>query len=419
MGRLAFILDSFLDADWQLLRRTWTLTSPGESAIPYLAGVDSHHDRAMFTQVLQRLIDAKAFACKLPGYRGTPEDTPMLVNLRELGILEVHEATDMAQDPRSHWFFSVGGLKRLSFGVELQAAKSIRIGDVRPNVPIGEMSSYELILKLQDEGWSWRFLSARARALSHDLIATPRELVWYSGMSVQRLYLRCLLQGPSLLEQYRIEYIPHHAKPATYQDILRGVAPQPEAAPVEDAECQAWLPDDKPRGVAIGSSVPQDGSHIEEQPAEYASAMDSESDGAADILVDEGLFGELFGGAVEQEANEQVEPGPRFEDHPPPVPAEASRRTTMVGRSFRWGCFLFTRKNGGIPSNMPLAQEEHHDRLQKYLEHRQGHGGGMHSAIEVLVCGGEEVEIAKRACLHAGPRRRTFGRDVRHDAGGS
>lgn len=233
-------------------------------------------------------------------------------------------------------------------------AKSIRVGDVRPNIPVDEMSSYELILKLQDEGWSWMFLSARARALSHDLRATPRELVWYSGMSVQRGYLRCLLQGPSLLGRYGIECIPHHAKPATYQDLLRGVAPQPEVAPIEDAEFQAWLPDDRPRGVAVGpSSVPQCGPDTEEQPADDASAMANEGDVAADILVDDDLFNEMFEGGGDEEADEEVDPGPASEDHPPPKPAEAARRAAMAGRSFRWGCFLFTRKAGAFQATCP------------------------------------------------------------------
>lgn len=207
-------MDSFLVADWTMIRNTWKLCAPADLAIPYLAGVSTVHGESSVSSMLQRLLDAQAFPGRLSGYRfSSPEEAVILEELKQRGMLEVQGPTDMAQDPRDHWFFSPKGMRKLSFGVELPLEKQIAIEDIRRGMPLEDLTSYELILMLNDGGWTWRPLTPRAKALSHDLVASPRELVWFSGAATQREYLLALLKGLELHEQYGITLILHYAKP--------------------------------------------------------------------------------------------------------------------------------------------------------------------------------------------------------------
>lgn len=195
----------------------------------------------------------------------------------------------------------------MTFGVELPLEKQIAIGDIRRGMPLGDLTSYELILMLNDGGWTWRPLTPQAKALSHDLVASPRELVWFSGVATQRAFLLALLKGPELHEQHGITLIPHYAKPKVYRDLLRGVAPQEGGLPVEDAAglCQ-WLPDDGPLGWAQNSAAASVAP--EERHGEEDAPQDDMSEGVgedvenepADALLDDDLFDEICGDADAQ-----------------------------------------------------------------------------------------------------------------------
>lgn len=120
--------------------------------------------------------------------------------------------------------------------LRLDTVRQLRIASVfhspvpvcklRADIPDSMRTGYELLLQLEDQGFSWMPLPARQRALlrpfnPHD--EQPHR-VWYSSSSPCVHYLRCLRDASAILQQHGpgLAGIPHGRPAHHYMALLEG-----------------------------------------------------------------------------------------------------------------------------------------------------------------------------------------------------
>ena len=92
------------------------------------------------------------------------------------------------------WRLSLSGVKQLRVSQLVDSPKSIC--DIPPELALEDMTSWQLLKKLQDLGWSWQKLHKHSEPYT---LGGP--LIWYtSGITVRREYLLCLMQAPDILQ---------------------------------------------------------------------------------------------------------------------------------------------------------------------------------------------------------------------------
>ncbi|CAL1151620.1 unnamed protein product [Cladocopium goreaui] len=100
------------------------------------------------------------------------------------------------------------------------------------NSDISQYDLMELILALEQNGWSWKKMPSKKNAREALCHEPGKELVWYSqSHSVSKAYLQCLLLSDDLFEK-GLARIPHWVeKPGEiYPALLKGEGPQPGRA---------------------------------------------------------------------------------------------------------------------------------------------------------------------------------------------
>lgn len=331
------ILDVRGHVDWAAVRAGWQVCEPGDDSFLYLDGCVHASPQCEVSRVLGLLVSAQAFPGRSLGYKCSNDGVlGVLRELGELGILDCRPPVDMDHDPRPDWVFSMSGMKRLAFGVTLAADRRTAIGDIRPGVALRDLSAYELILKLQDEGWRWRPLTPRTKKLSHSLVDAPRDLTWHSGATVDRLYLLALLQGPELHERFGITDIPHYADHVVFRDLLRGVVQR--AGDVAGALELTWAPDGLPMlDAAAGSEAALCDGVL----AEDIDLADGGGDDRSDEVSEPDLVAEVV---------EPVAPPTHLALPPGGLPSVAD---LLKGGGVHWGCFLFTKKKSSYQATCP------------------------------------------------------------------
>lgn len=338
----AKIMDNFDHADWGLVRSSWKLCIPsGESCVFFrdISASDFACDWCVVALVVDRLIEARAFPRCAVGHKCVEgSETDALMEMQRLGLVEQRAPIDMGQDPRPAWCFTLVGMRRLSFGVALPLSGQSALGDIRPGIALEGMTCYELMLRLSDDGWRWRPMTARIKGTSHR-IADDQELLWYSGTAPERLYLVALLSGPSLRERFGITDIPHHGPPGMYRDLLRGVQPDP-AAMEGIVSVAPWVADDMLLDIEAPAIIPAlDDAAAGGHEGAHESNISEESD--AEPAGSNRQRASKVRGAEEKES--QVEGADTS------VPSVEN----MLGGNCRWGCFLCTKKRQGYQATCP------------------------------------------------------------------
>ena len=75
-------------------------------------------------------------------------------------------------------------------------AKSEACTGATPNLALKDMSRYELIMALADDGWSWSRLPRQESARAALTYVPGSDKLWYTaGTTVLAGYLRCLLDA--------------------------------------------------------------------------------------------------------------------------------------------------------------------------------------------------------------------------------
>ena len=278
------------------------------------------------------------------------------------------------------------GLERVQHGCPLVEPR--RVFAVQNDMPLPDMTCYELILTLRQQGFSWRRLPAAVadrERLAYE-VGGPRE--WYTGgFTVHPQYLQALLQAETL-QPKGVTSIPHWSRnPATfYTALLKGeVKPhRPRAAPAAleadvDPQEMGWRPKRARRGAPLARNINEDqlvaeaegegGSHVQEE-EDDADAMDLEA--ALEALMDEELaninaaageeerlWHELFppGSPLSAEQQSQERSGPEVanpEASSPPTPPHMPAYET-------WGPFAISKTSairdppyGGLQATCPF-----------------------------------------------------------------
>ena len=142
--------------------------------------------------------------------------------------------------------------------------------------PLQDLSDWELIQHLAEQGWLWAKYNPR-KSLPY---RRGGPLVWQSSgasdRSVIKEYLLVLLRFVELQSQYpSLTMVPHGRPRATYSDMLNGIA-APEALDLVDLEAGA-------PGKLVGSGV-LEFEPLTDEPLHPGSAAPVEDDG--DLLVD-------------------------------------------------------------------------------------------------------------------------------------
>ena len=120
-------------------------------------------------------------------------------------------------------------------------------------LPLPELTCFEMARKLQLEGWEWRRFPASIKArtsLHHDTEA-PHG-VWYTlGATLIAPYLQCLLSGAELRRKYGVLTFPHYAGRAPvkqYTGLLQG-KPIEDIKPPKRLALQAEFEDDEVQAI--------------------------------------------------------------------------------------------------------------------------------------------------------------------------
>ena len=152
-------------------------------------------------------------------YKAIAADQPLLNQLAEHGYVEQVDGG---------WKLTHEGA--VAIGYRHALSSPVPFSQPRP-LPLEDMTAFELMATLHADGWTWSLLPktmAARNELRFSLIAEgdPSPRIWYTaGTTVSRAYLLCLTRGPSLFDEFAIEWIPHHASEKAYLKILEGIEP--------------------------------------------------------------------------------------------------------------------------------------------------------------------------------------------------
>ena len=91
-------------------------------------------------------------------------------------------------------------------------------------VPEDQWTTFELMVQLHQQGWTWQKLPKKRKELSFTI--PNGEKIWYSsGFHVSSRYLLCLVRAQTLAEMHNVSFIPHGEHDDVYKAMLGGAAP--------------------------------------------------------------------------------------------------------------------------------------------------------------------------------------------------
>ena len=289
----------------------------------------------------------------------------VLAMCEDRGFVLSKDGADNAAARR--WRFSALGLH----GLRANQDFGVGVAALQPrDLPLEDQSVFEHLLALSDAGWTWRptptTLAAKRVLAPVSLPQNDEEaigpLVFYSGLTISKEYMMCLLQADQL-RLLGIAQIPHCIPLRGYTALLDG---QPYVAPA--------LQDRKRRILCDGAADADADGILLALPDREPEEIEPE-----DLGVWRALFGDdvdLPGfdpeaelSAVLTDGIDVVDAGLDVVDPPPPPPApppppRRARRAVQIGanRSDRrepWGCFWFVPKDnigrhGGFEVTCPF-----------------------------------------------------------------
>ena len=283
-------LDAFLSST-----RLWRKQGEVCVSVPSIEGVPDAHVAGL----VQRMVKEHALSDCVNGVvpaRGSEEEAA----LRGL----VHEG--FAEETCLGARLTSEGVAALTFRHILSSP--LPLTQAR-NVPLAELSVFELMVSMRSKGWAWSALpSKKADRLA--LKFSPGDpLVFYTaGVTVCKSYLLCLLDAENLSTKYGVASIPHSLPPDAYDLILQGMQPAQASKSIENMPKRG-----KKRAVNLDLDVEVCGElqDIEPEPA-LPAVLPAEGVVAPDHPVEEGeeshdsLERELER-LIEQEAEELVD----------------------------------------------------------------------------------------------------------------
>ncbi len=246
-----------------------------------------------------------------------------------------------------------------------------RVFDVRPGVALTDCTAWELMLKLEEQGWEWRKLppgQANRAALAYDL---DRSKVWYSaGTSVHKTYLLALLSATELFRA-GVPYILHGQSARFYQKLL-----DEKALPLPRALCAA-VPGRIEYDLEVDAAAPS--SVVALEPEEMLTLEDEDGAGVLDLggglaafmeqdeSDEEGLRNPLRKQADEEGLQEQEE---EQEQEPPVGGMEAAAPQhphSDLPQTGMFGAFRFTRKQKGYQARCPFHRKSTVTECKKFM----------------------------------------------------
>jgi hypothetical protein len=176
---------------------------PSHEALYSLPLPAPHVSPADVGHFVTRLVQAEAFAsspkAKWLRVDGQDQYANIVSHLADAGFLSLDPCED---DDASVCALSDRALKMLDMSIRLSSP--VAGFAPRENIPIADLSSYELIRRLQDEGWTWSKWKAPGKKRKQQ----PLELLGYrpglakawhtAGIVPQHLYLQALLRAEDL-----------------------------------------------------------------------------------------------------------------------------------------------------------------------------------------------------------------------------
>ena len=231
------LLQGLVGADVQELQRRAYIWKR-EGLIKYvLPGTDGIMGSEGVSACISRMLEAGALPKAAGSYAPLEDELHLLEHMCKQGFAE--------QSDGATWKLTGAGIVALEYQRRLGSPSPL----FQPRaLPIANLTTFELVLKLQVDGWTWQRLPAKLADRSalkycvgdadgHGM--SPK--VWYTaGVTVQRAYLLCLLQAPDLRDHHAITWLPHHASDRAFSRILEGV--QPEVAMQQNPARKRKLP---------------------------------------------------------------------------------------------------------------------------------------------------------------------------------
>jgi hypothetical protein len=186
--------------------------------------VASPQDANLLSALVERCLRKQAFASAEADTWTTDccieaesvEDQNLLAQLEHQGLAERSQQF-------TAWRLTHNALRRLVFGRPLLNPRDVH----EPReLPLPQLSTFELLQVCWRSGWTWAFMSRRSqRTRFYDCKAGAPKVFYTTGLSVGKSYLLALLSAEQVFEK-GIKQIPHGATEAVYQGILEGKPPR-------------------------------------------------------------------------------------------------------------------------------------------------------------------------------------------------
>jgi len=296
------------------------------------------------------------------------------------------------------------------------------------NSDISQYDLMELILALEQNGWSWKKMPSKKNAREALCHEPGKELVWYSqSHSVSKAYLQCLLLSDDLFEK-GLARIPHWVeKPGEiYPALLKGEGPQPgRAVPMPALEPD--IPVEALQDVAVaepGQAV----AHLSLQEGDHAGHDPTDSiDGLLDLL-DEDM--PRSNQSDDADRSEGYSASPPIDSpvvdaqslHSPmddavdeaaaaldAAPVEDEGSQPRLGKPANFGVFRLTvkqpsekagRKFGGVEARCPFHKKNNRTDCKKYLQLRSADPEEFSKCVRALKMWCNSASRYNRQRLH-------------------
>ena len=128
-----------------------------------------------------------------------------------------------------NWQISADGMRQIEFARRVDMPQKVSVG--RFSLPLAPAvfsvaTTYEFILHLESEGWTWQklkpFKGQSRPAYRIGDAASPKT--WMTaGISVSTEYLHCLSEAQQLKNKFGIDAIPHGLPAKQYEQALKGI----------------------------------------------------------------------------------------------------------------------------------------------------------------------------------------------------
>ena len=128
-----------------------------------------------------------------------------------------------------NWQISADGMRQIEFARPVDMPQKVSVG--RFSLPLAPAvfsvaTTYEFILHLESEGWTWQklkpFKGQSRPAYRIGDAASPKT--WMTaGISVSTEYLHCLSEAQQLKNKFGIDAIPHGLPAKQYEQALKGI----------------------------------------------------------------------------------------------------------------------------------------------------------------------------------------------------